>query len=222
MLTELCQIILKVTADAPSQPIPATWQACGDHGPHRFNIRLPANFALDEGQTLVAIARPGNYSSPSPSRAWDKQLSQTGAEKTPITIEPPQIKGYFESVKTEAGGILQMRGWACTVGSEQKLHLRISAMLSGERTIQLKAVVADRASEAAVQRECEILNSAGDPAIRADSKGFRFDVRLDPKNMPTLGGERITDLRVEAESGKDRTVSISKVPGWTFDRGSDH
>jgi hypothetical protein len=209
-------------ADAPSQPIPATWQACGDHGPHHFNIQLPANFALDDGQTLVAIARPGNYSSPSPSRPWDKQLPQSDPEKTRIVIEPPQIKGYFESVKTEAGGILQMRGWACAVGSEQKLHLRVIAMLSGERAIQLKAVVADRASEAAVQRECEILNSAGDPGIRGDGKGFRFDVRLDPKSMPELVGQRITDVRVEAESGNDRTVPIAKVPGWSFDRASDH
>jgi hypothetical protein len=205
-------------ADAPSQPIPATWQACGDHGPHRFNIRLPPSFALDEGQTLVAIARPGNYNSPSPTRAWDKQLPQADPEKNPVTIEPPKVKGYFESVKTEPGGILEMRGWACTVGSEEKLRLRIMGVLGAERAIQLKAVIADRASEAAVQRECEIL-SPGDPEIRGDGKGFRFDVRLNPKDVASIAGETITDLRVEAESGKDRTVGIPKIPGWTFTRG---
>jgi hypothetical protein len=64
-------------ANSPSKPIQATWKICGSTAAHRFMIDLPPGFKLDTGRTLVAIARPGNYLSPSPRRPWDRQLPET-------------------------------------------------------------------------------------------------------------------------------------------------
>lgn len=202
-------------ADLPAQPMTATWDACAQKGGHTFRIDLPPTFNLDDDQTLVAVARPGNYASPSPPRPSDLQLPQADPLTNPIRLEAPSVKGFFDTVKSSTAGTLQIRGWACLVGSEHKLRVRIAGVTAGGQAVTLKESIADRASEAGVQSACQMFNAAGDAEVRPDGQGFRFDVTLDAKEMASLGPAGIAALHVEAEPGIGRqpAVSIPRVPG---------
>jgi len=201
-------------ADVPAQPYGATFDVCAQKGAHMFNIDLPPTFALDDEQTLVAVARPGNYASPSAARPWDIQLPQADPRANPISLEPPLVRGYFEAVKSPSADMLTIRGWACLVGSEQKLRIRISGLASSGRTVPMKSSIADSASEAAVQSECQIFNAAGDPEVRSDGKGFRFNITLDSHDTTQLGAVGVANLRVEADLGVGHQppVTIPRVP----------
>jgi hypothetical protein len=201
-------------ADLGSEPIGATWDACAQKVPHTFSIDLPPTFTLGAEQTLVAVARPGNYTSPSPARPGDVQLPQADPLTNPIHLEPPIVKGYYETTKGASPDMLRIRGWACVVGSERKLRISLAGLAGSGRTVVLKNTIADRASEAAVQSECQIFNSVGDPEVRSDGKGFRFDVTLESHDMALLGAGGAADLRVQADLGMglQPPVNIPKVP----------
>jgi hypothetical protein len=202
-------------ADLPAQPMIATWEACAQKGGHTFRIDLPPTFTLDDDQTLVAVARPGNYASPSPLRPSDLQLPQADPLTNPIRLEAPSVKGFFDTVKSLTAGTIQIRGWACMVGSEHKLRIRVAAMTAGGQAVSLKESVADRASEAGVQSACQMFNEAGDAEVRPDGQGFRFDVTLDAKDTASLGPAGLAGLLVEADPGIGRqsAVRIPRVPG---------
>lgn len=203
-------------ADMPPLPGAATSDTCASKGAHTFMITLPSDLTLDDGQTLVAVARPGNYVSPSPTRPWDLQLPQADPLTTRLHLDPPLVKGYFEIAKNRSGESLQIRGWACVVGAQLKLRVKISGVTNAGQNVPLKTTIADRASEAAVQSECQVFNSAGNPEVRPDGNGFRFDVTFDARDLAPFGGTAgISDIRVEAErgTGSQDPVRIPKVPG---------
>ena len=125
------------------------------------------------------------------------------AVRSPRAPAQPAIKGYFQSVSPGPNRTFPAFGWACKIGSEEKLRIRLLGLAGGGQWRTLKETTADRASEVGVQHECQIDNAARD-----DGRGFRFVLTLKREDL-----DNILDLQIVALTN-GQTVDISKVPNW--------